>query len=132
MAKVSILTLDCLKSNTEIEIPTAKVNKSEPVRTKLWKVVSKSWGFLLNPLSSVSLIKPNMVLYAYIPGIMVIQAGIVKTIGGVWTLCAKTIPNKPMRTVPESVEVINPNSKPSYKQNPVSYTHLDVYKRQLL
>ena len=30
----------------------------------------------------------------------------VKTIGGVWTLCAKTIPNKPIRTVPESVEVI--------------------------
>ena len=46
---------------------------------------------------------------------MVIQAGMVKTIGGVWTLCAKTIPNKPISTVPESVEVINPKPTPSYK-----------------
>ena len=42
-----------------------------------------------------------------------IQAGIVKTTGGVCTLCAKIIPKRPISTVPESVEVIKPNPIPS-------------------
>ena len=41
---------------------------------------------------------------------MVIQAGIVNTTGGLSTLCAATIPIKPMATEPVNVAIISPKS----------------------
>lgn len=102
--------LDFRNNKVPIQIPIAKVKRSDIVSIRLCIISVRRYGFSSIIELSVSFIPASIVLYANIPGIMVIQAGIVKTTGGVCTLWATKIPIIPISTELMRVDVISPVS----------------------